>query len=95
MRENSINKQEQFLWLVQTIILSNAMGLRSGPEELRTFQDATTVVGLSHAAAEALLASERIPFELTASEAAIEFCSFVLENLRPAGSRCPRWFARS
>lgn len=50
---------------------------------------------------EAVRASERIPDDLTASEAANEFCSFMFRNLRDAEEAAgkpmnvPYWFARS
>lgn len=90
-----MTKQEQFLWAVQTIMLSNAINLsldqESAKKQRHVFSGAGTM-GLLH---DALYASERIPDNLTAVDAANEFCGYMLSNLRESDARLPLWFARA
>lgn len=39
----------------------------------------------------ALAASEKIPADLSATAAAVEFCGWMLENLRGDGAKMPGW----
>ena len=96
-----MSKQEQFLYIVQTAVLANGINLSSSPEMARRYRhemSATGVLGLMN---DALYASERIPDDLTAVEAATEFCAYMLSNLRESAEEagamieCPSWFARS
>ncbi|TDA48102.1 hypothetical protein [Burkholderia pyrrocinia] len=90
-----MSKQEQFLWAVQTIMLTNAVNLSLDAHEAkqkRHILSATGVMGTLH---DVLYASERIPESLTAVDAANEFCGYMLENLREAGAKVPAWFARA
>ena len=89
-----MSKQEKFLWMVQTIILSNAANVSSQPEHAERFRHVISATGVSYTAFEALEASEKIPSAMTASDAAQEFCLYMLENLRSDGAECPSWFAR-
>ena len=96
-----MTKQEQFLWIVQTMVLANAINVSTRKpisEEDRTLISAT---GAFISMDEAIRASGLIPQDMNAAEAANEFCSFMLRNLREteekaAGHRseCPHWFAR-
>ena len=89
-----MTNQEQFLWLVQTIILTNAVNIASQPDYIEKFRHVVGAVGVSHIASEALWASDRIPTEMDPSEAAGSFCGYMLHNLRAEGDVCPAWFVR-
>jgi len=96
-----MTKQEQFLWVVQTMCLANAINLASRPERAEEYRTEISASGSFITMDEAVRASERIPDDLTASEAANEFCSFMFRNLRDAEEAAgkpmnvPYWFARS
>ena len=95
-------KEDQFLFIVQTIILTNGINLSSQAEyaaKYRHVYSATGVLGLMN---DAIYASKRIPEKMSAFEAADEFCGFMLDNLRQSEEtakheqmRVPSWFARS
>lgn len=90
-----MTKQEQFLWAVQTILLSNAINMSLEPESAvkqRHIFSALGTMGLLH---EVLYASERIPDSLPAVEAANGFCCFMLPNLREEDAQVAYWFARA
>lgn len=102
-----LTKQEQFLWAVQTAILANCVNVASydgeepgHAERYRHVISPTGILGMMH---DVLWASERIPQDMTAAEAAVDFCGFMLGNLRDIeqaardGKRptVPYWFARS
>ena|ERR1700761_2033587 len=97
-----MTKQEQFPYAVQTAILANATNLssqRDFAEKYRHVFSASGVLGLID---DALWASERIPSSKSAFDAANEFCSFSLSNLRENEEKAnghsvsvPSWFARS
>ena len=94
----NMTKQEQFLFIVQTAILANGINLSSGakPGYLQVFS-ATDVLGTLD---DAIYASERIPYTVSAYEAAHEFCNFIFANRREADEpdgdkpQVPPWFAR-
>ncbi|WP_432735554.1 hypothetical protein [Ralstonia solanacearum] len=89
-----MSKQAQFLWAVQTILLTNAINLSLEPEEAKKTRHIFSATGTMGTLHDALYASERIPDDMTAVDAANEFCGFMLENLREPGMDVPRWFAR-
>lgn len=89
-----MSKPEQFLWAVQTIMLTNAINLALEPEEAKKTRhifSATGTMGMLH---DVVYASERIPEDMTPVDAANEFCGYMLENLREPGAKVPTWFAR-
>lgn len=97
-----MTKQEQFLWIVQTAILANAVNLCSNPEQNETYKLEHTATGVLMLADEAIDASERIPEAMSAFDAANEFCTFMFHNLKDienkahgGGMTVPHWFARS
>ncbi|MFJ1254090.1 hypothetical protein [Cupriavidus sp. CuC1] len=90
-----MSKQEQFLWAVQTIMLANAVNLALEPEEAKKKRHIFSATGTMGTLHDALHASDRIPNDMTAVEAANEFCGYMLENLREPGDKVPMWFARS
>lgn len=90
-----MSKQEQFLWAVQTIVLANAINLSLDPEDAKQQRHIFSATGTMGTLGDALYASERIPPDLSAIDAANDFCSYMLSNLREKGDKVPSWFARS
>jgi hypothetical protein len=90
-----MTKQEQFLWAVQTVILANAVNVASQPEFATKYRHVISATGVLGDVDESLYASERIPETLTAYQAAFEFCTFKLNNLRDERTQVPSWFSRS
>lgn len=96
-----MTKQDQFLFLVQTAILTNGINLSSiegAVEKHRVNISVTGVMGLMY---DAIYASERIPDSMSAHTAAVEFTTYMLDNLRAIEEkatgermRVPNWFAR-
>lgn len=66
-----MTKQEQFLIVVQTVVLADVIGTGAG--------DGAKYAAYSYMAM-ALHASERIPHELEPAEAAEEFCRWQLDD---------------
>jgi hypothetical protein len=92
MGDHTMTKQEQFLWAVQTIVLANSVNLTTQPG----FNEANkrhivSATGLSNTVRAALAASEKIPADLSAAAAAMQFCGWMLENLREDGAKMPGW----
>ncbi len=91
-----MTKQQQFLFIVQTVILTNSVNLaaQSGSEYRHVF----SATGVLRLAGDALYASERIPDDMSALEAATEFCRYMLDNLReaeiPAQKTPPAWLGK-
>jgi len=97
-----MNKQEQFLWIVQTTILANCVNLASTPELGERYRHVISATGAGIVADEAVRASCLIPEEKDASAAAHEFCTYMLTNLKEAAQEAakrnmevPYWFSRS
>jgi hypothetical protein len=91
-------KQEQFLWMVQTVILANGINLSSQKDCADKYRHDYSASGVLFIASEALCFSERIPEELSAADAAYEFCGHMLSKLREdKGDRplVPQWLART
>jgi len=95
-----MTKQDQFLYIVQTAILANGINLSSqaDSEKYRHEFSATGVLGMLN---EAIRASERIPENMEAYDAAHEFCSHMLGHIQEAEEKAsgkrldvPYWFAR-
>jgi hypothetical protein len=94
-----LSKQEQFLWIVQTTILANAINVTSGEvsEEYRTDISGNGVFIMMD---EAVRASELIPDDMEVTEASDDFCTWVIKKWRDdaelGGKRLtvPGWFAR-
>lgn len=94
-----MTKQEQFLWIVQTCLLANAINVSNGSQADR-FRHEVSATGMFGNADEALRASEHIPHDMDASSAAHDFVFFICSNLREGGDaggpkRCPDWMART
>lgn len=96
-----MNKQQEFLYIVQTTVIANGINMATNPEantEYRHVFSATGVFGLMD---DAIYASKRIPDGMTSTEAADEFLTYMLDNWREteeaAGKErlvVPDWFAR-
>ena len=98
----SMTKQQMFLWMVQTIILSNGLNLSRDPATADEYRHEFSATGVFGTCQEAVRASEMIPPTLSAADAAHEFCFYMLSNLRKADdaasdrrAQVPAWFARS
>jgi len=98
---NAMTKQDQFLFLVQTAILANGINLSSQDATRDKYRHEFSATGVMGLMLDAIHASERIPESMTAHRAAVEFCSYMFDNLREqeeaAAERrldVPSWFAR-
>jgi hypothetical protein len=92
-----MTKQEQFLWLVQTSILANAVNMASSDDNRDRYRHEISATGVLITMDQALRASEMIPDRLTAGEAASEFCGYFLSNIRETEETTPQvpsWCAR-
>lgn len=96
-----MGKPEQFLWVVQTLMLRNAINLAADPERLERYRHEISATGAFGTCQDALWASERIPSNMSAAEAAHEFFFYMADNLRDQDEkaegkrpRAPGWFAR-
>ncbi|MFC7739162.1 hypothetical protein ACFQX4_26100 [Roseomonas sp. GCM10028921] len=96
----SKTKQEQFLWLVQTAVIVNAVRLST---EARPGREVTGIglTGNWGAITDAIRASERIPADMDADAAADDYVTYMLENLRREEMEalghpisCPGWLKR-
>jgi hypothetical protein len=99
-KEGSMDKATHFLWIVQTVILANAVNLTSQPVRAKVYRDEISASGVFIAMDEAVRASQMIPDSITAAEAANQFCTYVLRNLREPEERAkglkasvPSWLA--
>ena len=93
-----MTKQEQFLWIVQTAIIVNAVRLST---EVRPDREVTGIglTGNWGAISDAIRASELIPADMDSDTAADEYCTYMLGNLRQEEVEahgqpisCPEWF---
>ncbi len=85
-----MTKAEQFLWCVQTALLSNQIGLSRQFETTRTNE----FLGMRHVhnvSRRALWAATEIPDSMPAADAAVEFCEHAFDNLWSDGEDCPEW----
>jgi hypothetical protein len=80
-REDSMDKATHFLWIVQTVVLANAVNLTSQPARAKVYRDEISASGVFIAMDEAVRASQMIPDGMAAAEAANQFCAYVLRNL--------------
>ncbi len=84
-------KEQQFLIIVQTMFLANAINRRVDDlegKERHKYSASAAYIAMD----EALYASKRIPDKLTASLAANQFASYVF--LHEEGAKLEPWFAR-
>jgi hypothetical protein len=95
-----MDKQNLFLCIVQTVAINNAINL-SIEENAKAVRDVFSASGTLILMDDAIWASSRIPENMSAFEAADEFLTFSLKNLRQAeeqatgeSMKVPGWFAR-
>lgn len=84
-------KQFQFLTMVQTVVTNNAINLsldRDKAIKRRHIFSASGTITLMY---QANAAADKLPAELSASDAAHQFLSYFLESLREPGTECPHW----
>ena len=95
-----MTKQEQFLWIVQTVFLAEVANVHQTgrSDEYRADVSGT---GAFITMDDAIWASGRIPEEMQASQAANEFTTFSVSRLRHIEERalrkpldCPYWYKR-
>ena len=87
----AMTKQEQFLWAVQTMVLANSVNVTTQPGFNETKRHIVSVTGLSNTVRAAPAASEKLPADLSATAAAMEFCGWMLKNLRGNNDKMPGW----
>lgn len=98
-----LTKQEEFLWIIQTAILANNINLATDPKDqerdskkLAIYSSTGTYITCS----DAIFASKKIPENLSSAEAANQFLSYFLPNLKnieeKAGNplKLPYWCSR-
>lgn len=79
------------MWAVQTLVLTNSINVTSHPSFDETKRHIVSFTGVSNSVRAALAASEKIPENLSAFDAALEFCIWMSENLRDESSKMPGW----
>ena len=96
-----MTKADQFLWIVQTVLIRNAINLACDEEDRIQYRHEISATGAFGTCDDALRASELIPSNMSASDAAHEFLGFMLDNWREAEddaqkkkSEVPSWFAQ-
>lgn len=90
-----MDRAQQFLWIVQTTVLANAINLASQPVMAKTYRDDISATGVGFVMCEAVWASQRIPENMEIADAVDNFCGYMLRNLRETGDTVPSWFART
>ncbi len=97
-----MTKKDQFLFIVQTAILANGTNLSCQSGGTVQYREEYSTAGVLATLDDALYASDRIPKDKTAYEAAHEFCFAAFSNLREAEEKSagnlmslPLWAARS
>ena len=70
-----MTKQEQFLWIAQSTVIANAINLSSRPDWAEKHRTDISEMGVFITMDEAVRASGLIPENLTAAQAANEFCT--------------------
>lgn len=96
MNNNTFNwKKFQFITEVQTAVINNATNLTFNNDDAKNIRHIFSATGTLSIMDDAFYAAERIPSDLTAHEAACDFCGYMLENLKEDNSDVPYWFARN
>lgn len=89
-----MTKQEEFLLLVQSAALANAIN-RSLVENVASVRHEISATGVMFIMQEALRASRMIPEDLDSMEAANDFGRYMIGVDGARGDHCPAWFARN
>lgn len=95
-----MGKREDFLYVVQTALIVNTVRLATdgdrSPNALAQFSTTSALGTLD----DVLYAADRIPKDMSAIDAAMDFCGYFFTNLRDAEPEekkplLPYWCARS
>lgn len=96
-----MSKPTDFMYMVQTIILTNSINLATDPENNVRYRHVFSASGMMGLMGDVMWARDRIPDDMTAHQAAIEFTEFMLNNVRDIDEEgegekmtVPHWFAR-
>ncbi|MGQ0565758.1 MAG: hypothetical protein ACT4OK_11890 [Gemmobacter sp.] len=95
-----MTRAEDFLWIVQTALLANAVNLATDEERKIKYRHVYSSTGARIVMREAIRASKLIPDGMDPADAADEFCIWMLDNHQDAvkkddpGATVPSWFAR-
>ena len=95
-----MTRDEEFLWIVQTAILANAVNLATDSDKKTDYRDDYSSTGVRMVMREAIRASKLIPKGMDVADAADDFCIWQFRNHREALQRddsaatVPNWFAR-
>ena len=95
-----MTRAEEFLWIVQTAILANAVNLANDSEMKIDYRDDYSSTGVRMMMREAIRASKLIPKGMDVADAADDFCLWQFRNHRETLQRdnpqatVPNWFAR-
>lgn len=95
-----MTRAEEFLWIVQTAILANAVNLATDENRKTDYLHAYSSTGIRIVMREAVRASKLIPDNMDVADAADEFCIWMFANHQDAvtsenpKATVPGWFAR-
>ena len=87
-----MTKQQQFLMILQTMFLANAINLSLEPEEAKTKRSELSATSASIFMSNAIFASEQIPENMTAADAANEYGLYALNIAEYDLTNGPAWF---
>jgi hypothetical protein len=96
-----MTKQEQFLWIVQTVFLADVANIHQmGISQV--YRADISGTGTFITMDDAIWASGRIPKEMPARQAANEFCTYSIRRQRELQEKalgkpldCPHWYKRA
>ena len=89
-----MTKQEEFLYIVQTSILANAINLSLDPEQIDKYRHEISLTGVFNLSQDAIEASKMIPDEMPAAEAANQWITYFVDSQKkgePEEVHCPVW----
>lgn len=95
-----MTRAEEFLWIVQTAILANAVNLATDENQKTDYLHAYSSTGVRIVMREAIRASKLIPENMDVADAADDFCIWMFANHQDGVRRenpkatVPGWFAR-
>ncbi|MFN3952952.1 MAG: hypothetical protein ACK4LQ_00765 [Pararhodobacter sp.] len=95
-----MTRAEEFLWIVQTAILANAVNLATDENQKTDYLHAYSSTGVRIVMREAIRASKLIPENMDVADAADDFCIWMFANHQDEVRRenpnatVPGWFAR-
>jgi hypothetical protein len=95
-----MTRAEDFLWIVQTALLANAVNLATDEERKAKYLHVYSSTGTRIVMREAVRASKLIPDGMDPADAADEFCIWMFGNHQDTlkkddpSATVPNWFAR-